>query len=353
MTSDTLPAETVAAGPTALRPSPAGLALLTWPVLDASGADAAVTARSGGVSSGPYATLNLSLSVGDDPGCVLENRRRLAAGFGASPEDFVFARQVHGAAVRVVGVADRGSGASCLDDAVADADALVTTSPGVVLAILTADCVPIVLHDPVAAVLACVHAGWRGTVAGVTTAALAAMQAFGSRPSDVIAGIGPAIAAARYQVGADVHQAVTQAFGPAAAAFIRPDAHPDARPDAHPDARPDAHPDARPDAHPDAHPDARPDSGQNRWLLDLWAANRHALVEAGVPAPQIHTTTLPTGPLDPADPTAPTVSADPINSMSVTDPTSPGYFFSDRTARPCGRLALVARLRAPARNQWM
>ena len=239
------------------------------------------------MSSGPYATLNLSLSVGDDPGCVLENRRRLAASFGASPEDFVFARQVHGAAVRVVGVADRGSGASCLDDAVADADALVTTSPGVVLAILTADCVPIVLHDPVAAVLACVHAGWRGTVAGVTTAALAAMQAFGSRPSDVIAGIGPAIAAARYQVGADVHQAVTQAFGPAAAAFIRPDANPDARPDVDPD----AHPDARPDVDPDAAPES-----PNRWLLDLWAANHHALVEAGVPAPQIHTTTLPTGP---------------------------------------------------------
>ena len=92
-----------------------------------------------------------------------------------------------------------------------------------VLAILTADCVPIVLHDPVAGVLACVHAGWRGTVAGVSAAALAAMQALGSRPSDVIAGIGPAIAAARYQVGPDVHQAVTQAFGPAAA-FIRPDA---------------------------------------------------------------------------------------------------------------------------------
>ena len=316
MTSDTHPAETVAAGPTALRPSPAGLALLTWPVLNASGADAAVTARSGGVSSGPYATLNLSLSVGDDQGCVRENRRRLAAAFGASPEDFVFARQVHGAAVRVVGVADRGSGAFCLDDAVADADALVTATPGVVLAILTADCVPIVLHDPVAAVLACVHAGWRGTVAGVSTAALAAMQALGSRPSDVIAGIGPAIAAARYQVGADVHQAVTQAFGPAAAAFIRPDANPD------------AHPDAR----PDAHPDARPDSAPNRWLLDLWAANRHALVEAGVPAPQIHTTTLPTGPIP------------------TTTPAGPGYFFSDRSARPCGRLALVARLRGPGQK---
>ena len=305
-----------------------GLRLLTWPGLDASGADAAVTARSGGVSSGPYATLNLSMSVGDDPGCVRENRRRLAAGFGASPEDFVFARQVHGAGVRVVGAADTGSGAFSLDDAIADADALVTGTPGVVLAILTADCVPIVLHDPVAGVLACVHAGWRGTVAGVSAAALAAMRALGSRPSDVIAGIGPAIAAARYQVGPDVHQAVTQAFGPAAAAFIRPDARLDVRPDARPDARPDVRPDARTDARPDAHPRSAPDS-PDRWLLDLWVANRHALVEAGVPAPQIHTTSLPTGP---------------------TTPTGPTYFFSDRTARPCGRLALIARLRAPGQK---
>ncbi|MGO9195086.1 MAG: laccase domain-containing protein, partial [Streptosporangiaceae bacterium] len=195
--------------------------------------------------------------------------------------------------------------------------------------ILTADCVPIVLHDPVAAVLACVHAGWRGTVAGVTAAALAAMQALGSRPSDVIAGIGPAIAAARYQVGADVHQAVTQVFGPAAAAFIRPDARPVARPDARPVARLDARPVAPPDTHPDARPVAPPGSGPDRWLLDLWAANRHALVEVGVPAPQIYTTTLPTGP------------------TPTTTPAGPGYFFSDRSARPCGRLALVARLRDP------
>ncbi|MGH3198210.1 MAG: peptidoglycan editing factor PgeF [Streptosporangiaceae bacterium] len=271
-----------------------GLHLLTWPALHASGADAAVAARSGGVSPGPYATLNLSLSVGDDPASVLENRRRLAAGFGARPEDFVFARQVHGAGVRVVGQEDRGSGAFSLDDAIADADALVTSSPGVVLAILTADCVPVVLHDPVAGVLACVHAGWRGTVAQVSAAAVAAMRALGARPSDIVAGIGPAIAASGYQVGPDVHQAVTRAFGPNAA-FIRPDARP------------------------------------GHWLLDLWAANRHALREAGVPDPQIHATTIPTGPT-PAGPAS---------------PASPGYFFSDRSARPCGRLALVARLRAP------
>jgi YfiH family protein len=271
------------------------LRLLTWPALDASGADAAVTARSGGVSSGAYASLNLSLSVGDDPGCVLENRGRLAASFGASLADFVFARQVQGAAVRIVGEADRGRGAFSLGDAVGDTDALVTASPGVVLAILTADCVPIVLHDPVAGVLGCVHAGWRGTVAGVAAAAIAAMRTLGTRPSDVIAGVGPAIAQARYQVGPDVHQAVTEAFGSAASAFIHPD--------------------------PDPAPTASTASmAPDRWRLDLWSANHFALREVGVPDSQIHITDLPTG------------------------PTSPGYFFSDRTARPCGRLALVARL---------
>jgi purine-nucleoside/S-methyl-5'-thioadenosine phosphorylase / adenosine deaminase len=279
MTSDTT------APPSTVFRTLGDLRLLTWPALDASGADAAVTARSGGVSSGPYESLNLSLSVGDDPGRVLENRRRLATAFGADLGDFVFARQVHGASVRVVTDANRGSGAFSLDDAIEGADALVTTSPRVVLAILTADCVPIVLHDPVAGVLACVHAGWRGTVAGVTAAALAAMQRLGARPADVTAGIGPAIGADRYQVGPDVHEAVTRTFGPAAAEFSRPDP-----------------------------------SAPDRWLLDLWAANRHALRQAGVPGPRIHTTDIPTGPV-------------------------PGHFFSDRTARPCGRLALVARLR--------
>jgi YfiH family protein len=297
MTSHTQP---LTASPRAADPSPlsasltawreAGpLRLLTWPALDASGVGAAVTARCGGVSSGVYASLNLSLSVGDDPAAVLENRRRLAAGFGARPADFVFAGQVHGAGVRVVGEADRGRGASSLDDVIPATDALVTSSPGVVLAILTADCVPIVLHDPVAGVLACVHAGWRGTVARVSAAAVAAMQTLGSRPADVIAGIGPAIPAARYQVGPDVHRAVTQAFGPAP--FIQPDAVPD------------------------------------RWRLDLWSANRFVLTEAGLPAAHIHTADIPTGP---------------------TGPTEPGHFFSDRSARPCGRLALIARLRTGA-----
>lgn len=261
---------------------PGSLSFLRWPELAASGADAVVTARAGGTSTGPYASLNLSLSVGDDPERVRQNRRLLAAAFGAEPADFVFARQVHGARVAVVGPAERGSGAFGLDDAIPDADALVTTSPGVVLAILTADCVPIVLHDPRAGVLGCVHAGWRGTVAGVTAAAVAAMRALGSRPDDIVAGLGPAVDPARYQVGPEVHEAVTGAFGPDAAC-VRPDP-------------------------------AAPD----RWLLDLWSANRMALARAGVPAGQIHV---------------------------AAEATGGGRFFSDREARPCGRLALAARLR--------
>jgi polyphenol oxidase len=282
--AQSLPASSMSAGPTVLREAGV-LGLLSWPALDASGVQAAVTARSGGVSAGPYASLNLSLSVGDDPVNVLENRRRLAAGFGATLADFVFAGQVHGAGVRVVTEADRGSGAFALDNAIPATDALVTSAPGVVLAILTADCVPVVLHDHVAGVLACVHAGWRGTVARVCAAAVAAMRDLGSRPADIIAGIGPAIAPARYQVGPDVYQAVTQAFG--SSPFIGPDSVPD------------------------------------RWRLDLWAANRFVLTEAGVPAAQIHTTDIPTGP---------------------TTSTGPSHFFSDRAARPCGRLALIARL---------
>jgi purine-nucleoside/S-methyl-5'-thioadenosine phosphorylase / adenosine deaminase len=311
--------------PAAVLRMSGGLHLLTWPALDASAVDAVVTARAGGVSSGPYESLNLSLSVGDDPGRVLENRRRLAAAFGADPGDFVFARQVHGAGVRVVGSADRGSGAFSLDDAVDGADALVTSSPGVMLAILTADCVPVVLHDPQAGVLACVHAGWRGTAAGVAAAAVAAMADLGARPGGIVAGIGPAVPPDRYQVGPDVHQAVTRSFGPAAAAFIRPDPGPG------PDPRlgPAAAAFIRPDPGPESRPGPRPAAPQDRWLLDLWAANRHALREAGVPDAQIHITDIPTGPVNPTD---------------------PGLFFSDRAARPCGRLAVVARLRAPRRN---
>ena len=256
----------------------AGLRVLAWPALDGLGAEAIVTTRDGGVSAGVYATLNLSFSVGDEHGNVVENRRRAAAAVGAGLGDLVFATQVHGAAVRVVTGADRGRGAAAPGGTVGDADALVTGEPGPVLAVLVADCVPVVLYDPRARVLACVHAGWRGTVARATGAALAAMETLGARPGDVRAGVGPAIGPDRYQVGAEVADAARDALRP----FLRPD-------------------------------------GAGAWLFDLWGANRFLLREAGVPDRNIHVARVPTGP-------------------------APGLFFSDRTARPCGRFAALARL---------
>ena len=260
----------------------AGLPVLTWPVFDSLPVEAVATTRHGGVSAGRYGTLNLSFAVGDEPAKVRENRRRAAAALGAPLAAFVFAAQVHGSRAEAVSAGDRGRGTLAADDAIGPADALVTAEPGTVLAILVADCVPIVLYDPAAHVLACVHAGWRGTVACTAQAALAAMRSLGTRPRDVIAGIGPSIAPDSYQVGEEVAGAARDAFGERAEALLRP-------------------------------------AGPDRWLFDLPAANRHVLRTAGVPDSQIHTAATPTGP-------------------------GPGLFFSHRAERPCGRFALAARL---------
>ena len=133
--------------------------MLAWPAFDGHPVDALVTSRQGGVSAGPYASLNLGLHVGDSTAAVLENRRRTAAALGADLGDLVFCHQSHGRNVQVVTAADRGRGTLSQDDAIAATDALVTAEPGVVLVVMVADCVPIVLYDPVARVLSCVHAG--------------------------------------------------------------------------------------------------------------------------------------------------------------------------------------------------
>jgi polyphenol oxidase len=275
------------------------LNVLAWPSLDALDVDAFVTTRHGGVSADPYATLNLGLHVGDDAADVLVNRRRVAAALGADLDDFVFCHQAHGRRVAVVSAADRGRGALRLDDAVASTDALVTTDPGTVLAILVADCVPIILTDPQAGVLACVHAGWRGTVAGVTGTALHAMQALGARPERIRAAIGPAVAADRYQVGPEVVAAAERFFGGNTGGIMRPD--------------------------------GPGSSSTGRWLFNLPAANRRVICESGVPDTQIHDSGLSTASRIP-------------DSRGMNSP-GPELFFSDRAARPCGRFAAVARLR--------
>ena len=158
-----------------------GVSLHHWPEAAELGAAVAVTTRHGGLSVSPYASLNLGLHVGDVPDRVIANRERAARAFGVDLGALVFAHQVHGAGVTVVGAADRGRGAYRLDEAVAATDILVTTEPATVMVILVADCAPIALIDPEARVLAAVHAGWRGTAAGAVGRALDAMAELGGR----------------------------------------------------------------------------------------------------------------------------------------------------------------------------
>jgi YfiH family protein len=194
-----------------------------------------ISTRAGGVSEGRCASLNTSYSVGDETSRVDENIDRLAAALGARREELVSAYQVHGRAVTVV------------DETTATVprpkcDVLVTRSPGRTLMLRYADCTPVLLVDPGRQAVAIVHAGWRGSAARAASAAVEALaEAFGSRPTDLVAGIGPAIGPCCYEVGNDV----VEAFGPERQGLFA--------------------------------------GGK----LDLWAANQQALTEAGVDESQI------------------------------------------------------------------
>jgi YfiH family protein len=164
----------------------------------------AVTDRHGGLSGAPYATLNLGVHVGDDPGAVAENRRRLAATVGVTPERLIFMSQMHGADVAVVSEPWRGDPP--------EVDALVTREPGLALAVLAADCAPVLLADHSAGVVAAAHAGRKGLLAGVVPATLTAMERLGARAASTLAAIGPAACGACYEVPAEMQQEVATRF---------------------------------------------------------------------------------------------------------------------------------------------
>jgi YfiH family protein len=191
-----------------------------------------ISTRGGGVSSGACATLNVSYAVGDVPGNVDENLRRLAMAFDRQPEQLFWPYQVHGRTVVEVTPSTPGR-PRC--------DVLITRSVERMLLLRFADCTPVLIADPKRRAVAGVHAGWRGSAVRAAEAAVEALEsAFGSRPADLVAGIGPAIGPCCYTVGPDVVDAFSD----------------------------------------------RP------WLLqdgklDLWSANREALTGAGVPAEQI------------------------------------------------------------------
>lgn len=184
-------------------------AYLRVPLLARSGIHAIFTTRLGGRSDPPYASLNLSYVSGDDPATVRANRARALQAIGGDASGWTGGRQVHGAGVRRVGAHDRGRGAADPDSTLPDTDALVTDEPGIPLAVLVADCVPLLLADPRARRIAVVHAGWRGLVSGVVENAAAAFDS----PSRVVAIAGPSIGPCCYEVGADVARPAAERFG--------------------------------------------------------------------------------------------------------------------------------------------
>jgi hypothetical protein len=157
--------------------------------------------RRGGVSTGPFASLNCSLSSPDNRDAVLENRARVARSLGTDPVRLLGLTQVHGA--HVVTVSEPwgpGQGEK--------ADAMVTDRFGLALGIVTADCAPVLFADAQGKIVGAAHAGWRGAVAGVLEATIAAMVALGASPDGITAAIGPCIAQASYEVGPDLRDAV-------------------------------------------------------------------------------------------------------------------------------------------------
>lgn len=212
--------------------------------LRACGIRHAFTTRIGGFSRGPYASLNLGRAVDDDPHAVARNRALVLAALGLTGAREVEAAQIHGAVVAVVGPAEAGR-------IIEGVDGLVTADPHTVLAMHAADCVPLLLADPRRRVVGAVHAGWRGTAAGVTLEAVTVMaDRYDCRPEDLRAAIGPCIGPCHYEVDEPVMARLRRWPWWEEVAIA---------------------------------------NARGRWQLDLRAANRRQLIDAGVPLQQIET----------------------------------------------------------------
>ena len=213
---------------------------------------AGFSTRVGGSSSvyGGLGELNLGWTAEDDAAVVAANRRRFVDSVaGESGVELVTVRQVHGAEVRLV---ERGRGAleTAEGRAVLEGDGLMTREVGMLIGVQTADCVPVLLADTRTRAVAAIHAGWRGTLAGIVGEGVRGMvEAFGSRPEDLVAAIGPAIGPCCFDVGEEVREEFDGRYAYAADLFS-----------------------------------ARADG---KLKMDLWEANRRQLVEAGVPTEAI------------------------------------------------------------------
>ena len=213
--------------------------------------------RLGGASKGRFATMNFSYSRKDDPADVLENFTRMADALGVERDRMVVSYQTHPTNVRRVTREDEGKGVIRERD-YRNVDGLITDVPGITLVTFYADCVPLYLVDPVHYAIGLSHSGWRGTVRRMGQVTMDAMkEAFGTRPEDVTACIGPSICRDCFEVGEEVAEAFADAFDPKYRdALYRANAKP------------------------------------GKYQLDLWKANEIIFQEAGVPKEQIHTTNI-------------------------------------------------------------
>ena len=180
----------------------------------------AFTTRYGGVSRGIYMSLNLGVNSGDDLSGVRENYSLICSAIGISADDIVCSRQIHSARIRVVGRGDRGY---LFKPTPYEADGLITSDAGVALTVFTADCVPILLHDPVRGAIGAVHSGWRGTALDVVGAAVRMMKSeFQCVPGDIAAAIGPCISKCCYETEQDVVDALGQVLPDAVEKCVEP-----------------------------------------------------------------------------------------------------------------------------------
>ena len=190
-------------------------------ILTAEGIDAShcFTTRFGGVSTGALSSMNLAIKLDETDENVQRNFEILGSVLGFGIEDLVLTRQTHSDIVRVV---TRNDCNGCLHRNYPECDALVTNTPGVALTVFTADCTPLLFHDPVTGAIGAAHAGWRGTVSAIGAKVVDAMvREFGCRAEDIHAAIGPNIGFCHFETDADVPDAMVAAFGDTVRPFIR------------------------------------------------------------------------------------------------------------------------------------
>lgn len=214
------------------------------------GIKAIFTSRLGGVSTGNYSSLNLGLHTRDKKSNVIVNRKIIAQTLGLNYRDFVAGEQVHGNRIKVVKDDDKGRGALNYEDSISGVDGLITDTNNLPLISFYADCVPLLLADIKNKVIGLAHAGWKGTYLKIGVEAIKKMQKyFNTRPEDCLIGIGPSISRENYEVDNRVINKFKESFS-----YWK---------------------------------DLVTYKGKGHYLLDLWTANKQALVEIGVPDSQI------------------------------------------------------------------